>query len=393
MSHSHPPSRAELIRRASDLVPTLQRNSTSHEDERRLHDETIEALTAAGVFRMRVPARYGGYESDAGTLVEVAGALGRGDGAASWVTSVSWITTWMAGLFPDKVQDEIFASPDVRTCGTLSPSATAVTATDGFVVTGRWGFISGAPHSHWQVVIAMNPQQEGPPLPIMAIVPMTDLTIVDDWFTSGLRGTGSVTTVAEEVFIPRDRVLPLPAVLREQYGSQRNAASSIFRAPLIPTAAVSSVGTAIGLAHAARTAFLERLPDRKITYTDYPSQAEAPLTHRLLADAALRIDAAEFHARRLAELIDAKGEADEVWTTRERVGARADLGRSCQLAKEAVDILASASGGSSVYSSVPIQHIQRDIQAISLHALINPDTNLELYGRVLCDLEPNTLYI
>ena len=73
--------------------------------------------------------------------------------------------------------------------------------------------------------------------------------------------------------------------------------------------------------------------------------------------------------------------------------ARADMGAVCRLAKEAVDVLASASGGSSIYRDVPIQRIARDVNAVNLHALMHPDTNFELYGRVLCGLSPDTLYI
>ena len=65
----------------------------------------------------------------------------------------------------------------------------------------------------------------------------------------------------------------------------------------------------------------------------------------------------------------------------------------CRLAKQAVDIFATASGGSSIYRDVPIQRISRDVNAVNLHALMHPDTNDELYGRVLCGLEPNTLYV
>ena len=68
-------------------------------------------------------------------------------------------------------------------------------------------------------------------------------------------------------------------------------------------------------------------------------------------------------------------------------------GRAFSVAKEAVDILNTASGGSSVYADVPIQRIERDIQTLNLHALMHPNTNLELYGRVLCGLEPNTMYL
>ena len=95
----------------------------------------------------------------------------------------------------------------------------------------------------------------------------------------------------------------------------------------------------------------------------------------------------------LAETVDGKGLEGAEWTVEERVRARADMGAVVKLAKEAVDIFASASGGSSIYSGIPIQRINRDIQAVNQHALMHPNTNAELYGRVLCGLEPNTLYI
>jgi len=66
---------------------------------------------------------------------------------------------------------------------------------------------------------------------------------------------------------------------------------------------------------------------------------------------------------------------------------------ACRLAKEAVDILATASGGSSIYSDQPIQRIARDVNAVTMHALMHPDTNAELHGRILCGLDPDTLYI
>ena len=387
------PTREELVHRASELVPVLRERAAWNEENRRLHDEVIEALAEAGFFRLRTPVRYGGYEADTRTLVEVASELGRGDGATSWTTSVYWIPTWMACLFPDQVQDEVFSTPDVRICGTLSPSAMANPADGGIVVNGKWGFVSGALHAHWQEIIAVLIGGEGEPLPIMALVPMSDLKVIDDWHTSGLSGTGSVSTVAENLFIPQERWLPLPAVLMQQSASQANANSPIYRPPLLPVASASSVGTVVGLAKGARDAYFERLPDRKITYTSYEHANEAPVTHLKVADAVQRIDEAEFHALRLADLVDAKGVDGSPWTIEERARARYHLGAVCRRGKEAVDVLADASGGSSIYSSAAMQRIRRDTQSVNLHALMNADTNAELYGRILSGLEPNTLYI
>ncbi|MGA4844406.1 acyl-CoA dehydrogenase family protein [Streptomyces sp. G45] len=387
------PTREQLVSKASALATTVREHADWSEENRRIHDDTVQALADAGVFRMRAPAQYGGLQSDTRTLCDVATELGRADGSTAWTAAVYWIPTWMAGLFPDPAQAEVFATPDVRVCGTLSPTATAAPADGGIVVDGRWNFITGALHAHWQIVVAVLAGGGGDPMPVMALVPMADLTVVDDWHTAGLKGTGSVSTIAEHLYIPQHRVLPLGAVLTGQSASEANAGQALYRAPLLPVAAASSVGPVLGMAKGALDAFLARLPERKITYTAYERQSEAPLTHHQVAAAALRVDQAEFHAHRLTTQVDTKAAEGTEWTLPERVRARADMGEVCRLAKEAVDLLNTASGASSIRLDVPIQRFQRDVQAVTLHALMHPDTNAELYGRVLCGLEPNTLYL
>lgn len=69
------------------------------------------------------------------------------------------------------------------------------------------------------------------------------------------------------------------------------------------------------------------------------------------------------------------------------------IGWIARQTKAAVDILAAASGGSSIHRDVPITRIQRDLHATALHAMITPGVNVELYGRSLCGLEPNTAYL
>lgn len=392
-SHTASPQ-PELVRRATELVPTLRANAQRQEDNRRLLDETVEAMADAGFFRMRVPARYGGHECDSRTQAEVTAELARGDGAVGWTMSVWTIPGWMVGLFPDEVQDEVYSTPNVRVCGTLSPSGTATPVPGGYRVDGRWSFISGAPHSHWQQIIAMAPTPDGVGLwPVMALVPMSDLEQVDDWYASGLRASGSISTVAEDVFVPAGRVLPMAAVMQQQYASTANADLPLYRAPLLGVAAASSIGTLLGLARAVYEVFMERLGDRKITYTDYTSQREAPITHLQVGEAAMKIDQLEFHTHRLTATLDGKCASGEPWKLEERARSRADVAVGCRLAKDVAASLAGASGGTSIYASVPIQRILRDVQAANLHALMVPTTNYELYGRVLCGLEGNSHYV
>lgn len=394
MASSSTPPRTEFVRRASNLVPLLRKNAQRTEEHRRLLDEVVEAMADAEFFKMRVPKRYGGYECDTGTQAAVTAELARGDGAAGWTMSVWTIPGWMVGLFPDEVQDEVYATENVRVCGTLSPTAVGTPVKGGLVVNGKWGFISGAPHSHWQEIIAMAPTPDGQgQWPVMALVPISELELVDDWYAAGLRGSGSITTVAKDLFVPAQRVLPLVEVLQEHYASRLNAELPMYRAPLLGVAAASSAGTLVGLAKAAQDVFMERLGDRKITYTGYTSQREAPVTHLQVGQAAMKLDQLQFHSDRVTALADERSATGEPWKLEERARSRADVAAACQLAKEIVEIYAGASGGSSIYESVPMQRILRDVNAVNLHALMLPSTNYELYGRILCGLDANSTYI
>lgn len=387
------PSRAELVQRVADIVPVLRANAEWGDQHRRLADESVNAMIDAGVLRMLVPTQYGGYESDMQTIVDVGIQLGRGDGSPAFCATAWWAQCWAVAHFPDSVQDEVFASPDVRICGTLVPNGKGEITKDGVVVSGEWGFNSGAWHSQWKVLSTLTINPAGEIEPIAAVVPMSDLEIVDDWDVAGLRGTGSITLVARDVFIPRERFQWLSEVARQEYGSERNADSPCYRGPIVGVLSNINTGKQVGLAQAAREAFFERIHHRPIQHTPYATQAEWPITHLQAAEADLKIDEAEYHARTLAALVDHKNYSNEPYTTRERAYCRVAVGRVSQLCHEAVNIYNMASGAGGIYNSMPIQRIQRDIQAISLHALNMPIKNLELYGRVLCGLEPNTFFI
>jgi alkylation response protein AidB-like acyl-CoA dehydrogenase len=387
------PRRTELVERAAGLAPVLCANALVEERNACLSDESVEAMTAAGIFRMRVPRRYGGYECDTSTLLDVGIELGRANGAAAFNVAAWWIMDWNMGFFPDEVQDEVFADPDTRVCGTQTVAGKAIPADGGMVVNGEWAFNSGATHSRWKLLSTILVSPTAEPEPVMAIVPMSQLRIVSDWDVSALRGTGSVRTVAEDLFVPAVRTLRFAAVAAGESASKLNAELPMFRAPIVGAVAATSAGKLIGMARAASDAFLDRIQTRTISTTFYERQADAPLTHLQVAEATLKTDEAEYHGRKIAALVDAKALTGEPWTIQDRAYARAVAGRVPQLVAEAVDLLAGACGASSLYLNDPIQRIRRDVRAITLHAVHMPTTTLELYGRVLCGLPPNTFFI
>ncbi len=388
------PSAKEIVQRVADIVPVLRANAVWGDHNRRLADETADAMVGAGVARMLVPSQYGGYEADARTIVDVGIQLGRGDGSAAFCASAWWAQSWALAHFPDHVQDEIFgASPDVRVCGTLVPNGKGEITKDGVVVSGEWSFNSGAWHSTWKFLNTMALNPAGEMEPIAAVVPISELEVVDDWDVAGLRGTGSVTMIARDVFIPRERYQWMSAVARQEFDSVRNAGTPCYRGPIVGVLSNIGTGKMVGLAQAAREFFLDRIHKRGVPHTPYQTQAEWPITHVEVAVADLKIDEAEYHARRLADLVDHKAYNNEPYTMRERTYCRVAQGRVSELCLDAVNIYNLAAGASGIYTSMPIQRIQRDLQAMNLHAIYVPVKNYELYGRVLCGLEPNSLFV
>jgi alkylation response protein AidB-like acyl-CoA dehydrogenase len=386
----------ELVRRAAELVPILRKNAAWAEEHGRLHEETIAAMTEIGVFRMRVPARHGGQRSPAQVLVEVAAELGRGDTSAAWAASSWWMAGWLVEMFPESVQAEVFGTPDVRVCGTLSAEGTAVGRPGGIVLNGRWRGVCGARDSHWQQVIAISAAADGTPEPVMALVPTSELRLLDER-PPELAGSGAATAVAAAVSVPTERVLRLGTVLRDRYRTTRGTAPA-YRTPLLATAAASSVGTMIGLAKAAQDDAFERLLAGRAGFAPRgvggrpgsPGQPVPPARPRL-AGAATMTDQAESRAHRIASLTDAKEVSRTPWTIDERDRVRGDFASACRLAIQAVDLASRAVPVPSGRPASPPRQLARDVRAVHRRALADLYGNLDLIMRLLSSLEPPTL--
>jgi 3-hydroxy-9,10-secoandrosta-1,3,5(10)-triene-9,17-dione monooxygenase len=373
-----------LVERAAALVPMLRASAAAAEKARRVPAASLDALAAAGIFKMTASKTYGGVEADFRTQCDVLAEIARGCPSTSWVATIYSAMSWLVSVFPDETQDEIFANRDPRIAGVFSPTGTAVAKDGGYVVNGRWPFNTGCHGATWTILNVLVGE-----MPTCMIARSADLKILDDWYATGMSATGSNTVVAENVFVPGRRAMPLPHMLEGKYPARHNADNPYFNYPLAPVLTVNAGGTPMGIARGAMDVFIDRLPGRGITYTTYTNKSEAPVTHLQIAEASLKIDSSTAHVGMATALMDQATNGS--LTMQERVKARAHIAYSTGLAREATDILFYASGASSIQEHMAIQRYQRDIQALSNHAIMHPQTGLELYGRILCGLAPNTL--
>src|SRR5262245_40067428 len=207
------PDRTELLARAKRIGPILEANAEETDRLRRLADANVQALRETGLCRLMVPRRIGGYETDIRTYIAVMAELGQGCGSTAWTASLLNVCAWLTGLFPGRAQRDVWGTDgDAWVAGSLAPRGEARAVEGGWMVNGRWPWASGCLHAQWAACGIHMKDERGDTTNFgLSLMPMTDLTIQDTWHMAGMKGTGSNTIVAADVFVPEHRFLPYPA--------------------------------------------------------------------------------------------------------------------------------------------------------------------------------------
>lgn len=380
--------RIELVRRANALLPILEKNTLSTERNRRVAEENIEAIRAAGLLKITVPRRHGGLETDMRTMLEVSRELAKGCGSTAWVTTLMNVCAWFVGFAGEQVQADIWGdNPDARVAGVFAPSATSRAVEGGFRVTGKWAWASGCLHSDWAFVGIPVVDAEGNEIDQgFAVIPMSDVTIEDTWFVVGMQGTGSNTIVANDVFIPHHRIASVPALIAGK-AQTPFADEALYRSSFIPVAALALVGPQLGLCARALEFVLEKAPKRGISYTFYDRQIDSPSFQLAVAEAAAEVDTAHLFAYRAADVIDTAARLGNKLSYLERARVKMDVGKSIIAARNAIDRLVSAHGAGSFAEVSILQRIWRDQECASRHAVLSPAISAEVYGKALLGIE------
>ncbi|WP_213956139.1 MULTISPECIES: acyl-CoA dehydrogenase family protein [unclassified Variovorax] len=381
-------ARAMLVERARGLHGVLSKNALQTETDRRVVEENIQAMAEAGLFRTMVPRRYDGFEGSIRTHLEVTAAVAEACGSSAWVLALTNVCNWFASLYGQQAQDEIFgANPNARVAGVLSPSTQVQRVEGGLKVSGKWFWSSGCMHADWGMLGVLELDKNGAPLnQYMAVIPMSELSIENTWFTAGMKGTGSNCVVANDVFVPTHRLLStMPAVHGDYPTPFKDEAA--YRAAFIPVAALVLVGAQLGMARAALNYVIEKASQRAIAYTSFKKQSDSVAFQMQIAKAALKIDTAHLHAFRAADDIDSAAQRGEYLDYKTRARVRADTGYVAQYATDAINMLMTAHGAGSFADASPMQRIWRDANTAARHAIVLQPVGDEIYGKALLDAE------
>jgi len=372
-----------LVDHARALHPDIIAARADMDGMRRLPDALAVKFRDAGFYRLCIPKAHDGLEAAPGAIVEVLEALAEADASAAWCVMIGATTGSFGAYLEPELGRTIFSDPKLIFSGVYAPMGKAVVEGDNYRVTGQWKWNSGGQNATW-LCGGCTIHENGAPKMLtdkipdqrMMLFPASDVTFIDTWHTSGLRGTGSGDIAVKDLLVPRARSVSLIT-------DKPTSSAPLYAFPVFGLLAIGIAAVACGNARAALREFAEaakskRLPGGRTLADRGTAQAE-------FAEATAAIEAARAYLLSEIDLAWADAVAGQPMTLPRRASLRLAATHMTRTAAEMVRRVQDLAGGASVFLDDPLQRRLRDAQTMTAHIMTAPAT-YELTGRALLDV-------
>ncbi|GAB3453336.1 acyl-CoA dehydrogenase family protein [Massilia terrae] len=358
---------------AAEDAALIRRCAADSERTGMLAAPVQELIHQRGWLRMFAPESMGGAELALPQGVRLEEALSAADGSTGWTVTLCAGAGWFTGFLSPELARGIVATPRVCLGGSGAPSGYADIDGDGYRLSGRWNFATGAPmttHFTMNAVI----RQDGAPLLDEAgkprirafVVPAAQVRIEENWHAIGLVATASHTFSLDKVRVDASHAFDLvPGAAKE--------AGPLYHFPFMSLAFVTLAANISGMALNFIGQAREIIGRRHHHITQQPL-AELPQVQQALARGPRELDEAR---TRFYQLLDAawdqscRGEHPGAAADHELQRASLDM---VDTARRAVDELYPLCGLAAAdrRCDSDIARAWRDLHTATQHALMLP---------------------
>lgn len=375
------PTLADLVRVSEHLAPLVREHALETESLRDPVPKVVAALRAAGLHRLYMPRRFGGFGMDWGAHYVAGERLSRECGSTGWLASLVFSHIMYVGRFAPEAQEEFFAaSPDpvLATAsaggGGLFPDGSA-----GWRLKGRWSFASGINVANGLMVVARE-RGEGPISHFVLLLP-GEYQVHDTWRSEGLRGTGSHDVSVNDVNVPARRVVsmaqftsyaPPGAAIAESY-------VHIVRTP--PYQKSWFCGPLLGTARGALNSYLEQTRARTGRILGESIVSQVPVQVRVGA-AVANLDTVDMIFTDIMRRLHTLGAARQEIRGEELLRLRRLMTLAAKMSVETADSLSGMMGITGFATDNPVQRFYRDCRTVAMHVELNWDHTMSTTGKV-----------
>lgn len=373
--------------RTRALRPIIEAHRGEGDALRHLPDAVARAFVAANVYRLLLPAEFGGEDVDPLTYYDLVEEVAFYDGSAGWNFSIGSSTPIIfSDLAPARLR-AIFAGPDAGVAASTSPLGRASEVEGGYRITGRFAWASGIHQAHWVLATcaifdgdSLRKSPAGVPVVLGFVMPKKDCTVLDTWDVVGMRGTGSTEFEVNNVFVPTDMAIRL-------FSAESRYPYPLFHLP--PTYfGYNHVSVMNGIARSALDA-LKALGSTKTVPVTGLSLRDDPQAQYAVAKAEAMIEANRLSVKEAFRPLWEKVVAGESVPMEMRARLRRAVAYAAENAVEAVQLCYRTAGGTAVYASAPFERALRDVNTAATH-MATRRVMMENAGRVAFGLSPRT---
>ncbi|MGM4885979.1 acyl-CoA dehydrogenase family protein [Tardiphaga sp. 20_F10_N6_6] len=216
-----------IIDRVNLLVPGFAERASSHDRAASFPFENFQELSEAGLLALPVPKALGGAGVGVREAARVVNAVGKADAATALVLAMHYIHhlvitrngNWPAHLAQRVSRDAVNGLALINALrvepdqGSPSrgglPQTTAKRTAQGWRMTGRKIYSTGAPILKWYTVWAKTDEPDVRVGVFLVPAGLPGTEIVETWDHLGLRASGSHDVVFDDVLIPLDNEVDL----------------------------------------------------------------------------------------------------------------------------------------------------------------------------------------
>ena len=271
----------------------------------------------------------------------------------------------------DEGIDLLFGSdPSPFLAAVALPTGTFTRVDGGVLMNGTWNYASGVRHADWAMLTAIEAVEQ--PSVTLAVIRTADATVHGDWNVMALKGTGSVSITAKDVFVPTALTVD-PMEPAKRGGAIYGLNYTIF-------VAGENLGFTFGVCN--------RFIDELVVYARGKSRgfdgrlADRGAFQYELGKSSQQLQAVQAHALATLATVDDAMENGNEFTSRDEAAVAAMTAYCTETAVSAISRLMSFAGAGALFNSSPLQRCFRDAQGSAQH-LVASNQSLDRYGAVL----------
>lgn len=369
----------KLLADATEIGKLAEKENAEAEENASISANVAQAIKDSPISKMNLPKEYGGPQVSLRDFGEIVRTVAYYNVSASWLTFLYPLHNTLPSFLGKEARDEI-----VNQGGLISDIFAAVGTAeeygDGYRINGKWAFASGVNYSDW-IGVGVKMQLPGMDEPevCLPILRTSDLQIVENWDTFGLRGTGSNQIIADNVYVPKERILPIS---RLEFGGKPPEEDydkdyPFYHVPYFSAFYLGFPYMVLGGTKRVIDEFKSATEKRRRLMDNGLLESESPRSQRVMAEITTDFHAAEALMDQYIKKLENSRNSENPTPAAEFFAIRTKIMKICT--DIAVRVLLTL-GGAALYKGGPIEQFFRDILSVATHKTSLYEDSVQAYG-------------